>query len=48
MTLGDRCDEIVRLIDDCLGSCTSSSPVSRLRDKEEEHEELSEPLLRTA
>lgn len=48
MTLGDRCDEIVRLIDEGLGSCTSSPPASRLHDKEEEPEELSQPLLRTA
>lgn len=48
MTLGDRCDEIVRLIDEVLGSGTSPSPVSRLHDTDEEPKELSEPLLRTA
>ena len=48
MTLGERCDEIMRLIDEGLGSCTSTLPVSRLHDQEEAPKETIEPLLRTA
>ena len=31
MTLGDRCDEIVRLIDETLGSLTTPVPARRRR-----------------
>jgi hypothetical protein len=47
MTLGERCDEIVRLIDETLGDCAPVRPVSRVQ-QEEPANDLGEPLLRTA
>jgi hypothetical protein len=47
MTLGERCDEIVRLIDETLGECAPVRPVSRL-PQDVPAGEPDEPLLRTA
>lgn len=47
MTLGERCDEIVRLIDETLGAYAPVRPVSRL-PQDPPAEELDDPLRRTA
>ncbi len=48
MSLGDRCDEIVKLIDDALGAwALPPRPVSRLPESTDRSEELT-PLRRTA
>jgi hypothetical protein len=43
MTLGDRCDEIVRLIDETLGSITTPVP-SRLRARRDDSQCLAAPV----
>lgn len=48
MTLGERCDEIVRLIDETLGSYTPVLPVARRHNKEAGSQDLEETLPRSA
>lgn len=43
MTLGDRCDEIVRLIDETLGSITTPVP-GRLRVRRDDDQRVVAPV----
>jgi hypothetical protein len=47
MTLGERCDEIVRLIEETLSDVESSTPATLLSSRRRD-QELRESLAKTA